>query len=75
MTLQARVLELKQELPKEHQEVAHYVEHALQAIESFEEEHRKFSAAQALSLITSAKPLNRVSTILKISFWTTWSKG
>lgn len=48
MPLRTRIEELKNKLPKEHHELTHYVEHALQAIEAFEEQHRLFSASQAL---------------------------
>ncbi|OGX68411.1 MAG: hypothetical protein A2189_00265, partial [Paenibacillus sp. RIFOXYA1_FULL_44_5] len=40
--------ELKNRLTKEHQEIAHYVEHTFQAIDQMEEHHRKLSATYAL---------------------------
>ncbi|WP_338554191.1 hypothetical protein [Paenibacillus sp. KS-LC4] len=49
MSLKTRIQELKAQLPKEHQELSHYVEHALQALESFEAEHRRIAATQAVA--------------------------
>lgn len=48
MALISRVLDLKKKLPAEHQSIAHFVEHALQSIENYEEEHRKLTASNAL---------------------------
>ncbi|MDO7905312.1 hypothetical protein Q5741_02650 [Paenibacillus sp. JX-17] len=47
-TTWSRVELLKTQLPKEHQGISHYVEHALQSIDQFVEQHRQFVAAQAL---------------------------
>lgn len=49
MSLRDRVSELKNHLPKGHQDVAHYVEHVMGALDMVEEKHRKLMAAQALS--------------------------
>lgn len=43
-----RVKELKSFLPHEHQGISHYVEHALESIDQFVEQHRLFVASQAL---------------------------
>ncbi|MDP4096899.1 hypothetical protein OIN60_08955 [Paenibacillus sp. P96] len=48
MTTTTRVQELKSLLPREHQGISHFVEHALESIDQFVEQHRQFVAAQAL---------------------------
>ncbi|KQO18515.1 hypothetical protein [Paenibacillus sp. Leaf72] len=68
MPLKTRIQELKAQLPKEHQELSHYVEHALQALENFETEHRRFAAAQAVAgvRISGAEEIVFYDTIAKI---------
>ncbi|MFM9280635.1 hypothetical protein [Paenibacillus jiagnxiensis] len=48
MTNIIKVQELKSLLPCEHQSISHYVEHALESIDQFVEQHRLFVASQAL---------------------------
>ncbi|WP_274649790.1 hypothetical protein [Paenibacillus humicola] len=42
-----RVEDLKSRLPKEHQEIGHYLEHVLDSLDSLEEEHLRLVAAYA----------------------------
>jgi len=44
----AKIQQLKEQMPKEYQSISHFVEHALESIDTLVEEHRKYVAAQAL---------------------------
>ncbi|MCZ4142298.1 hypothetical protein BZG17_31385, partial [Escherichia coli] len=48
MPAQAKIQLLKEQLPKEYQSITHFVEHAMQSLDTLVEEHRKYTAAQAL---------------------------
>lgn len=48
MPAQAKIQLLKEQLPREYQSITHFVEHAMQSLDTLVEEHRKYTAAQAL---------------------------